>query len=125
MYKVIDRLIRLPRIGRYEDRYILVTGCDTGFGNLLAKRLDELGCHVFAGCFTEKGEVDLKKTSSERLHAFPLDVTKPESVQNAFDFVKSKLPPEKGNKLTMANVCRLRRLLCGVKENTGSLFKRE
>lgn len=96
VYKVIDRLIRLPRIGRYEDRYILVTGCDTGFGNLLAKRLDELGCHVFAGCFTEKGEVDLKKTSSERLHAFPLDVTKPESVQNAFDFVKSKLPPEKG-----------------------------
>jgi len=96
LYKVFDRLIRLFRIGRYGERYILVTGCDTGFGNLLAKRLDQLGCHVFAACLTEKGEVDLKKVSSERLHVFPLDVTKPQSVQNALEFVKSKLPPEKG-----------------------------
>lgn len=97
LYKVLDRLIRIPRVGRYADRYILVTGCDTGFGNLLAKRLDQLGCHVFAGCLTEKGEVELKKASSERLHVLPLDVTKPESVQNALEYVKSKLPSEKGN----------------------------
>jgi len=73
-----------------------VTGCDTGFGNLLAKRLDSLGCHVFAGCLTETGETDLKKTCSSRLHTVSLDVSKPDSVRHAFEFVKNKLPPGKG-----------------------------
>jgi retinol dehydrogenase-16 len=73
-----------------------VTGCDTGFGNLLAKRLDALGCHVFAGCLTEAGETDLKKSCSEKLLAISLDVTKPESVRKAFEIVKAKLPEGKG-----------------------------
>src|SRR6218665_1778098 len=93
VYKLLDRLIRIPRIGNYSDRYILVTGCDTGFGNLLAKRLDQLGCHVFAGCLTEKGETELKKVSSERLHVISLDVANQESVRKALENVKSKLPP--------------------------------
>ena len=92
LYKLLDRLVRIPMIGGYNNRYILVTGCDSGFGYLLARRLDERRCHVFASCFTEKGETELKKASSDRLHAFYLDVSKPESVHKAFDFVKSKLP---------------------------------
>lgn len=99
LYKLIDRLVRIPMIGGYADRYILITGCDTGFGNLLAKRLDQLGCHVFAGCFSEKGETDLKKVTSERLHAFSLDVSKTESIQKALTFVKSKLPEGKGRQI--------------------------
>ena len=40
----------IPR-GRVDltDKAVLITGCDTGFGLLLAKQLDELGVHVFAG----------------------------------------------------------------------------
>ena len=101
-YKVLERLIRVPRVGSYSDRYILVTGCDTGFGNLIAKRLDQLGCHVFAGCLTEKGETELKKVCSERLHAIPLDVTRKESVHNALVYVKGKLPEARG-KLNIHN----------------------
>ena len=99
LYKILDLLIRIPRVGNYKYRYILVTGCDTGFGNLIAKRLDQLGCHVFAGCLTEKGEIELKKVCSERMHAISLDVTRKESVRNALEHVKTSLPQGKGRSL--------------------------
>lgn len=112
LYKLFDWLIRLPKIGNYGDRYILVTGCDTGFGHLLAKRLDGLGCNVFAGCFTEKGETELKKACSDRLHAIPLDVSKPESIQKVLEYVKSKLPAERGLWAIMNNAGILGKLGC-------------
>jgi retinol dehydrogenase-16 len=96
LYKVFDWLLRRFYVGNYSQRYVFITGCDTGFGNLIVKRLDALGCRVFAGCLTEVGETDLKKSCSERLQVVSLDVSKPESVENAFNFVKSKLPQGKG-----------------------------
>lgn len=95
-YKIVDRLLRIARVGDFGGRYIFVTGCDTGFGNIISKRLDRLGCHVIAGCLTEKGEDELRKECSDRLLTVKLDVTRPEDVRNAFDFVKSKLPSGKG-----------------------------
>lgn len=99
IYKILDYLIRIPRVGNYQDRYILVTGCDTGFGNSIAKRLDQLGCHVFAGCFTEKGETELKKSCSERLHVVFMDVSNHDSVEKAFAYVEDKLPKGKGKQV--------------------------
>ena len=93
IYKLLDRILHLPQVGNYSDRHIFITGCDTGFGCELAKRLDLLGCHVFAGCFTEKGETELKKICSERLHPVPLDVTKHESIARAFELISKKLLP--------------------------------
>jgi len=67
-----------------------------GFGKDIAKRLDAKGCHVFAGCLTEAGETDLKKTGSNRLHPISMDVSKPESVRRAFETIKGLLPAGKG-----------------------------
>ena len=91
LYKLVDRLLRLPRINRYSDRYILVTGCDSGFGFELAKRLDSLGCHVFAGCLTESGETRLRKSCTGRVLTIPLDVSMPDSVRKASQTVSKKL----------------------------------
>src|SRR6218665_1469708 len=96
LYKILDLLIRIPRVGNYKYRYMLVSGCDSGFGNLITKRLDQLGCHVFAGCLTEKGEIELKKACSERMHAISLDVTRKESVRKALEYVTAKLPQGRG-----------------------------
>jgi retinol dehydrogenase-16 len=96
LYKFVDIYIRRFRIGQYSERYILVTGCDTGFGNLLCKRLDKLGCHVFAGCYTDTGLQEITKSCSVRLHALSLDVTNPDSVREALKIVKSKLPSGTG-----------------------------
>jgi len=91
VYKLLDRVMRLRRVGSYPDRHILITGCDSGFGHQLAKRLDSLGCQVFAGCLTEKGETELKKTCSERVHTISLDVTNHYSVRRAFELVNNKV----------------------------------
>ena len=96
IYWGLEKFIRARRVGRYDERYILVTGCDTGFGHEIAKRLDKLGCHVFAACLTEKGETELQKTTSNRLKAVSMDVTDTESVRRALTEVENFLPTGKG-----------------------------
>ena len=91
VYKLLDHIARLWRVDNYSDRYVFVTGCDSGFGQALVQRLDSLGCHVFAGCFTEKGETELRKVCSERVHPVPIDITDHDSVRNAYELVRDKL----------------------------------
>ena len=95
LYKVVDYLLRLPHLSA-ESRYILVTGCDTGFGHAVARKLDALGGHVIAACYTETGETELRKHCSDRLYTLHLNVTKHESVLRAYNKVKEILPQGKG-----------------------------
>ncbi|KAM6985369.1 dehydrogenase/reductase SDR family member 9 [Aplochiton taeniatus] len=83
------------RVSGKSEKHVYITGCDSGFGNLLARHLDKLGFCVIAGCYTEKGEDELKKVCSERFKALHLDVTNSESVKKAAAFIKS-LVEEKG-----------------------------
>ncbi|XP_041056024.1 retinol dehydrogenase 7-like [Carcharodon carcharias] len=83
------------RIKNVFDRYVYITGCDSGFGNLLAKHLDQQGFNVLAACFTEKGAEELKDCTSSRLKTFQLDVVNSESINKAAEFVKSEVK-EKG-----------------------------
>eukprot|EP01136_Pigoraptor_vietnamica_P009375 Opistho-1_new@45839 len=75
-----------------KGRTVFITGCDTGFGNLLAKHLDKRGAIVVAGCLTEDGLKKLQGESSPRLKAITLDVTKADSIRAARDFVASISP---------------------------------
>ncbi|XP_057707769.1 retinol dehydrogenase 7-like [Corythoichthys intestinalis] len=71
---------------RVEDKgskHVYITGCDSGFGHLLAKHLDKLGFCVIAGCYTEKGEDELKKACSDRVTTLHVDVTDSASVRRA------------------------------------------
>ncbi|GFY56990.1 estradiol 17-beta-dehydrogenase 2 [Trichonephila inaurata madagascariensis] len=76
-----------------ENKAVLITGCDSGFGHFLAKRLDSKGFHVFATCLFPAGEgaMELKKSCSQRLRVLHLDVTKDDSVKEAADFVEQNL----------------------------------
>ncbi|OCT92839.1 retinol dehydrogenase 7 [Xenopus laevis] len=65
------------------DKYVLITGCDSGFGNLLARKLDRRGLHVLAACLTDRGAEELKKQTSSRLQTVLLDVTDSNSVKSA------------------------------------------
>ncbi|XP_063300832.1 retinol dehydrogenase 7-like [Pelobates fuscus] len=70
-----------------SGKYVLITGCDSGFGNLLAKQLERRGMLVLASCLTEKGAEDLKKETSHRLQTVILDVTDSHSVSSAAKWV--------------------------------------
>ncbi|XP_005918231.1 dehydrogenase/reductase SDR family member 9 [Haplochromis burtoni] len=77
------------RVSNKEDKYVYITGCDSGFGNLLARHLDKLGFRVIAGCYTGKGEDELKKVSSDKLTTIHLDVADSESVSKVAAFIKT------------------------------------
>lgn len=77
------------RVDNKEQKYVYVTGCDTGFGNRLAKHLDQLGFRVIAGCYTEKGEDELKKSASDKLSTVHVDVSDSASVSKAADHIKT------------------------------------
>ncbi|XP_069614614.1 retinol dehydrogenase 7-like [Ranitomeya imitator] len=69
------------------DKYVFITGCDSGFGNLLAKQLDKRGMKVLAACLTNQGAENLKKETSSRLQTIILDVTDNKSVSAAAEKV--------------------------------------
>ena len=96
-YTVLDWLLRLPKLRLSSTtRNILVTGCDSGFGRLFAKRMDSKGFRVFAGCFTTDGINQLKEECSSMIKPFHLDVTSQDSVHKAVSFVKSNIGKDEG-----------------------------
>ena len=88
--KISKRFAELFRIGGYSERYVLITGCDTGFGNQLAKKLDKIGLNVFACCLTKSAAETLQATCSNRLVALQMDVTNEESIQRCLEVVKKR-----------------------------------
>ncbi|XP_049426586.1 retinol dehydrogenase 7-like [Epinephelus fuscoguttatus] len=92
VFYYLYRWIReLPRVPDKGNKYVYITGCDSGFGNLLARHLDKKGFRVIAGCFTEKGEEDLKKSCSSNLIATHLDVRSKDSVAKVAAMIKDKV----------------------------------
>ncbi|XP_038053420.1 retinol dehydrogenase 7-like isoform X2 [Patiria miniata] len=78
-------------------KYVLITGCDSGFGNLLARRLDNRrGCHVIAACLTEAGMRDLGSVTSSMVTTILMDIGSNESILSAHDHVLSIIPRGKG-----------------------------
>ncbi|XP_071991043.1 retinol dehydrogenase 7-like [Engystomops pustulosus] len=68
-------------------KYVFITGCDSGFGNVLAKQLDKRGMKVLASCLTDKGAENLKNEASSQLQTVILDVADGESVISAAKWV--------------------------------------
>lgn len=84
-------LYRRHKLGLIMDnlsgKFVLVTGCDSGFGNQFANQLDRRGMRVLATCLTQKGAEDLKKTASSRLQTVILDVSNTQSVSSVATWV--------------------------------------
>ncbi|XP_008573721.1 PREDICTED: retinol dehydrogenase 16 [Galeopterus variegatus] len=78
-------------VSHLPDKFVFITGCDSGFGNLLARQLDMRGLKVLAACLTEKGAKELRAQTSDRLQTVTLDVTKTESITAAAQWVKERV----------------------------------
>ncbi|KAM6214635.1 retinol dehydrogenase 16-like [Rhynchocyon petersi] len=75
-------------VSQLQDKYVFITGCDSGFGNLLARQLDLRGLKVLAACLTEQGAEELRNQTSDRVETVILDVTQTESIVAATQWVK-------------------------------------
>ncbi|XP_063149930.1 retinol dehydrogenase 16-like [Candoia aspera] len=73
------------------EKHVFITGCDSGFGNLLARQLDAKGFRVLAGCLAQQGAEKLKEATSERLQTVLIDVNSTESVGKATEWVKGQV----------------------------------
>ena len=75
-----------------KDEYVLITGCDSGFGRAIAIRLDTIGARVLATCLTKEGEQSLKSVTSSKLKTFQMDVTNSQQVKQVYEEVKREIP---------------------------------
>ncbi|XP_066540153.1 D-beta-hydroxybutyrate dehydrogenase, mitochondrial [Hoplias malabaricus] len=105
LYALFVLYMVLPRLPRGSvsvgGKAVFVTGCDSGFGNALAKHFHKLGFTVFAGCLLKdkdgKGALELNNMHSDRMKVLQLDVCDEDQVSQAVEFVKANLDdPEKG-----------------------------
>ncbi|XP_076435173.1 retinol dehydrogenase 7-like [Babylonia areolata] len=95
-YFAVKALLWQWRLGNFAHRYVLVTGCDTGFGFELVKRLDTLGFQVFAGCLTSEGVKRVTTVTTRRVMPLSLDVTSVDNIRQVVDHMTSTLPPGSG-----------------------------
>jgi NAD(P)-dependent dehydrogenase (short-subunit alcohol dehydrogenase family) len=84
-----------------NDLVVVITGCDTGMGNMLAKELINLGYIVIATCLTKEGADQLEKEVSSKSHLSTVlcDVTKVEDIKKVESQLKELY--EKNGKLKL------------------------
>lgn len=90
-------LFHSQRVEATANKAVLITGCDSGFGHKLAKRLDALGFTVFAGVLDVggTGAKELVDKCSNRIKVTQMDVTKVDDVKR----VVSQLQQQKNLQL--------------------------
>ena len=86
---LVARLLPKPKID-IKGKYVLITGCDTGFGRATAIELDRMGAHVLATCLTNEGEKSLKSVTSDKLKTFQMDVTNSERIKDVYEEIKKE-----------------------------------
>lgn len=95
-----------------DGKAVLITGCDTGFGNRLAKRLSRCGFLVFAGCLESDSDGANELRSIRNVKVLPLDVTKQNQVDDALVSVKENI----GNRVLWSVVANAGIGSCGLLE---------
>jgi NAD(P)-dependent dehydrogenase (short-subunit alcohol dehydrogenase family) len=88
-YRLYCHLFPSPNIDPY-GKYVLISGCDTGYGHTLAIELDKQGFNVLAGVYSPDNKESLATHLSPRATVFCLDITQQKDIDAAFEMIKEK-----------------------------------
>ena len=88
-YRLYQHFFPPPNISS-RGKYVLISGCDSGFGHGLAIELDRQGFNVLAGVFLADTIPTLTSELSGQATVFQLDITDQSSIDAAYELVKSK-----------------------------------
>ncbi|CAF3866853.1 unnamed protein product [Rotaria sp. Silwood1] len=88
-YRLYQHFFPAPNIDP-QGKYVLISGCDSGFGNALAIELDKKGFNVFAGIYSADNKSALADQLSSRATIFLLDITRQQNIDSAYEMVKGK-----------------------------------
>ena len=94
---LVSRLIPRSKVD-IKGKYVLITGCDSGFGRETAIRLDKMGVCVLATCLTKEGEQSLKSVTSSKLKTFQMDVTNSRQIKEVYEEVERRIPSNTGKR---------------------------
>jgi 11-cis-retinol dehydrogenase len=89
LYRLYQYIFPTPNINPH-DKYVLISGCDTGVGHRLAIELDKQGFNILASVFVHDNITVLKHELSPRATVFHLDITKEEDICTTFELVQKK-----------------------------------
>ncbi|CAF1253673.1 unnamed protein product, partial [Rotaria sordida] len=81
-YRLYQHFCPSPNIDP-RGKYVLISGCDTGFGHTWAIELDKQGFNVLAGIYNVDNKVSLTNELSSRATVFRLDITRQEEIDAA------------------------------------------
>ncbi|CAF0886597.1 unnamed protein product [Adineta steineri] len=88
-YRVYQHFYPTPDIDP-RNKYVLISGCDSGFGHGLAIELDKQGFNVLAGVYSSNSKDSLGQILSSRATIFQLDITRQEDIDAAYELVSNK-----------------------------------
>ncbi|CAF2028411.1 unnamed protein product [Rotaria magnacalcarata] len=88
-YRLYQHLCPSPNINPH-GKYVLISGCDTGFGHALAIELDKQGFNVFAAVYNPNNKLSVTSELSARATVFDPDITLENDIDAAYDIVKDK-----------------------------------
>ena len=100
---LVMRLIPRAKVD-VKDKYVLITGCDSGFGRETAIKLDEMGVCVMATCLTKEGEQSLKSVTSDKLKTLQMDVTNSQQIIDVYKEVQKIIPCNEGSSTKASQV---------------------
>ncbi|XP_031565934.1 retinol dehydrogenase 7-like [Actinia tenebrosa] len=96
VYIVVRKCLSFQKVKNISKKFVLITGCDKGFGRLAAIELDLLGFQIIATCLTTQGKDDLERVCSQRTKVFLLDVTKTKQIKEVYSEVNRFIPKDVG-----------------------------
>ena len=84
----------------YKQIVLIFSGCDSGFGNALAKHLSKFDIKVYACCLNKNsaGANELKRLS-EAIQVIQLNITKDDDVIEAKQLIEKGMEQNEGTKL--------------------------
>ena len=106
---LVSRLIPRSKV-EIKGKYVLITGCDSGFGRETAIRLDKMGVCVLTTCLTKEGEQSLKSVTSSKLKTFQMDVTNSRQIKEVYEEVERRIPSKTGNVIAVFALSHMARI---------------
>ncbi|XP_048780784.1 17-beta-hydroxysteroid dehydrogenase type 6-like [Ostrea edulis] len=78
------------------NKAVLVTGCDSGIGHAVVRKLDSIGMRVYAACLdaSSPGAISLRNNCSDSVHILQLDITNKKDIENIVSFIKDTVGSE-------------------------------
>uniref|UniRef100_A0A0K0E3Q9 Retinol dehydrogenase n=1 Tax=Strongyloides stercoralis TaxID=6248 RepID=A0A0K0E3Q9_STRER len=98
IYLITQKIFENFTINQFTTKCIIITGCDSGFGNKLALKCNEKGFIVFACCLTKEGYDKIHKID-KRILPYLLDITNQSNIEEFSNYVLDTISKSKSWKL--------------------------